>query len=161
MLPTPARNYILSVVDNTPATLSALLSHLPADSFVWNTQPDPDRFSLREIVAHLADWEEVFRGRFERTLGEDRPLLQRPDVSQRAEDLGYGQADPTECLARFREKRASLTGWLRSLSDDDWARGAHLDRMGDIPLEALPSLVLSHDSYHLRQVAEWLAHSGK
>jgi hypothetical protein len=28
--------------------------------------------------------------------------------------------------------------------------------MGDIPMAGLAVLVLGHDSYHLRQVAEWL-----
>ncbi|MBC8138268.1 MAG: DinB family protein [Fibrella sp.] len=157
MLPMPARAYLLAALDNTPATLFALLSHLPSDSPVWDTLPQPDRFSLREIVAHLADWEHVFRERFERTINEDRPVLPRPDLNERAEEKGYADADPQECLARFREVRPAMTNWLRSLPEDAWVRVAHLERIGDLSLEGLVILMAGHDSYHIKQVTEWLS----
>jgi len=157
MLPTAACAYIAVALDHTPATLAALVSHLPADSPVWDARPEPDRFSLREIVAHLADWDAVWRERFERTRDEDHPLLLRPVPDERAQEQGYAHADPAECLTRFRERRTALTGWLRALPEDAWTRLAHLDRMGDIPLEGLAALALGHDAYHLRQAAEWLA----
>ncbi|MES2465161.1 MAG: DinB family protein [Armatimonadota bacterium] len=156
-LPAPACLYLATSLDNTPATLAALLSHLPAGDIAWETRPDPDRFSLREIVAHLADWEAVWRERFERILNEEKPLLLRPDISQRSEEKGYADADPQECLTRFAEGRSTLTAWLRALPPDAWGRLATLDRMGEMPLEALASLALGHDSYHLRQVTEWRA----
>jgi len=157
LLPPPGRERLLVSLDNTSATLSALLSPLPARNPVWDARPDPDRFRLREIVAHLADWEEVGRGRFERTAGEDRPQIARPDVNQRAEERGYDRADPVESLAGFVERRTALVLWLRSLPESTWGRVAHLERIGDVSLEGLATLVLGHDSYHLRQVAEWLA----
>lgn len=157
MLPLPACHYIAAGLDNTPLTLAALVSRFPGNDPIWETRPSPDRFSLREIVAHLADWEEIWRGRFEPTVNEEHPLLLRPDPDRRAEEQGYSRAEPVECLARFQERRAALTGWLRSLPEETWARTAHLDRLGDVPLVGLAALALSHDSYHLRQVAEWLS----
>ena len=156
-LPTPARLYLVASLDNTPATVAALLSSLPADAAAWETRPDPERFSLREIVAHLADWEDVWRERFERTLNEDKPLILRPDVTERSVERGYADANPQECLARFTEDRTALAAWLRSLPDTAWGRLAKLGNIGEIPLEALTALAIAHDSYHLRQVAEWRA----
>jgi hypothetical protein len=157
-LPAAAHAYIVAALENTPATLTALVGHLSAEDDAWNTQPDSDRFRLCEIVAHLADWEDVWKERIERALKEDKPHLLRPDINQRSEEKGYATANPQECLARFTEDRTALTAWLRSLPEDAWARIIHLDRMGNIPLEGLAALALGHDSYHLRQVAEWLAH---
>jgi uncharacterized damage-inducible protein DinB len=157
MLPVPARDYLINNLDNTPATLSALLSGLQGNSPAWDVRPDPERFSLREIMAHLADWDEVWRERFERSVNEDVPLLLRPDLNQRAQEQGYAQVEPHECLARLQKERTALTGWLRSLPEGAWTCLARLERMGDIPVEGLAALVLAHDSYHLRQVAEWLA----
>ena len=157
MLPDPARDYLINNLDNIPATVSALLSGLQGNDPAWDVRPDPERFSLREIIAHLADWDDVWRERFERTTNEDLPLLLRPDAGQRAQEQGYAEAEPRECLAHFRERRAALTGWLRSLPEDAWTCLARLDRMGDIPVAGLAVLALGHDSYHLRQAAEWLA----
>jgi uncharacterized damage-inducible protein DinB len=157
MLPTPAAHYLTNAFDHAPAALSALLDHLREDSSVWDTRPAQDRFSLREIVAHLADWDDIWRERFGRTLDEDAPLLLRPDLDQRATERGYATADGVDCLARLRESRAALTDFLRALPEDAWTRTAALDRMGEIPLHVLVALAVSHDSYHVRQVAEWLA----
>lgn len=157
MLPVISRHYILTGLNNTSATLSALLARLPTDAPTWNLRPQPDRFSLREIIAHLADWEEVFRDRYERTVNEDHPHILRPELEQRAEERGYAHADPVECLARFQEKRAALTAWLGSLPDDAWVRLSHLDRIGDISVNGLIGVTLAHDAYHIRQITEWLA----
>jgi hypothetical protein len=156
-LPILACTYIVNALDNTPVMLIAQLSQLPPSDPMWNVRPDPDRFSLREIVAHLADWEEVWQERLERTVSEERPHLLRPDLDHRARDQGYSTADPQECLHRFGEKRLALTGWLRSMPEDTWSRAGHLDRIGDLPLAGLAALALGHDSYHTRQVAEWCA----
>jgi hypothetical protein len=155
MLPTPAHLYLLAALDNTPATVAALLGHLPEEDTAWNIQPDPKRFQLREIVAHLEDWEAVWQERFERTVNEDIPLLTRPDINQRAIEQGYASANPVVRLKSFLEKRAALTAWLRLQPEAAWGRRAHLDRMGEIPLEGLVALALGHDSYHLNQIAEW------
>jgi uncharacterized damage-inducible protein DinB len=156
-MPIPAYLYIVNALDNTPVMLTAQLSPLPANDAAWDVRPDPDRFSLREIVAHLADWETIWLERFERALSEEAPLLPRPDITRRSEEQGYSNADPQECLTRFSEKRSALTARLRSLPEDAWERMAHLDRIGEIPLSGLAALALGHDSYHTRQVAEWCA----
>lgn len=157
MLPTPARAYLLAALDNTPAILTGLLSHLPSEDATWQVRPQPDRFQLREIVAHLADWEAVFSERFERTISEDMPILSRPDLDERAEEKGYAHADPQECLVRFQQNRSAITARLRALPEDTWNRAAHLERIGDLTLEGLIALMQGHDSYHIRQVAEWLS----
>jgi len=157
MLPESGRLYLLAALDNTPATLAALLSGFPADDPIWKTQPDPERFSLREIVAHLADWESVFGERFERTVSEDHPKLRRPNPGERAVDQGYADADPVERLTHLQASRTARTAWLRSLPEDAWGRAIDLDQMVDISLTGLVSLMLGHDAYHIRQVSEWLA----
>jgi uncharacterized damage-inducible protein DinB len=156
-LPTPARAYLLAALDNTPATLAALLCALGPSDPAWDARPHPDRFSLREVVAHLADWDLIWQDRFARTVAEASPTLARPDAAERGAERGYASADPVESLARFRERRAALTATLRALPEAAWERTAHLERIGDLPLGGLVALALGHDAYHLRQAAEWLA----
>lgn len=156
MLPIIAREYILAALDNTPGTLSYLLPDKPSDGVVWDVQPYPDLFTLREIVAHLSDWDAIFQERFERTLREHHPILSRPDLDRRALEKGYTDADPLERLARFRGSRSTMTAWLRALPAESWGRTAHLERVGDMSLDGLSALMLGHDAYHIRQLAEWL-----
>jgi Uncharacterized protein conserved in bacteria len=157
LLPPPACDYLIHALEHAPATLAALLSPLSSEHRAWETRPYPDRFSLREIVAHLADWDEIWRERIGRTVREDAPRLERPDVDQRARERGYAEADPQESLARFAERRAALVAELRALPEEVWGRSAHLERIGDLTPGGLVALVHGHDAYHIRQVAEWLA----
>ena len=53
------RHYLLLDLESAPDVLARLLADM-SDPAVYDRTPDPDRFTLREMVAHLADWEAVF-----------------------------------------------------------------------------------------------------
>ena len=159
MLSPPGHTYLVNALLHTPALLQTLLLPVPESSPVWDVRPDTDRFSLREIVAHLADWDDVWQERFARTRAETVPLLLRPDLAERAIECGYAFVDPQDALTRFAQKRLTLVEGLKIVSEADTHRVANLDRMGEMSLTGVVSLVLAHDAYHVRQVAEWLADS--
>ncbi|MDX1934102.1 MAG: DinB family protein [Capsulimonadales bacterium] len=152
----PGWDYLLNAIGHTPVTLNALLSARDGGDPVWEGRTDPDRFRLREVVAHLADWEAIFRERLERIVTEEHPLLLRPDPDERARAQGYATADPHECLLRFAARRTETVAWLRTLETERIERTGHLDRLGDLSLHTLVVLILGHDAYHLRQTAESL-----
>ncbi len=156
MQPAYVKKYFLSALNATPEILEAFLSPLPAEDARWDARPDPERFTLREIVAHLADWNPIFLARIERTLKEDLPILPDMDESQMAIDRDYAHADPHACLARFRTDRANMVVFLSGLMDADWTRVGVREPHGPISLERQAVMVLSHDSYHLEQIVQWL-----
>jgi len=59
MLPERTRHYLLLDLDSAPDVLARMLQGV-TDPAVFDARPDPARFTLREMVAHLADWEAVF-----------------------------------------------------------------------------------------------------
>src|SRR6476659_8062259 len=93
--------YLLSVLDLTPKTLERLISQVPAKRYDELT--DPNRFTLREAVAHLADWEPIFLQRIQ--AGVDKPGAEvfGMDESQRAIDKNYGNWDLKESCRIFAE----------------------------------------------------------
>ena len=145
-----------SALAGTPDVLDALLSPLGPDDPRWDLRPDPARFTLREIVAHLADYEAVWRERLTRTRSEASPVLTPVDPSALAAEHDYAHSDPGASLARFRERRAALGVFLDGLGADDWQRPG---QMGGRPLtlEEQAAFVVIHDGYHTGQVARWLA----
>jgi hypothetical protein len=159
MLPLAARNYVVTALGGTPGVIHGLLGGLASDDAVWDLHPYPERFSLREMVAHLADWEAFWYERAARTVGEDHPFLENRDESQIAIDRDYAHTDPLESLARLHAGRAKLIGLLTSLPDAAWARTAHREGLGDMTLEEQAIMNLAHDGYHTRQAAEWLAYA--
>jgi hypothetical protein len=157
MLPPGPRKYLLATIAGAPDVLEALLKPVPTTDATWDLRPDPERFTLREIVAHLADWEEVFLDRMTRTRDQERPTLQGYDEGQFAIDRDYAHSDPHANLARFRAGRAALAAFLRSLKESDWERiGVHTE-IGPISLETHAVLIAGHDGYHTSQAAQWLA----
>ena len=157
MLPPLVLKYFLTALSGTPDVLESLLQKIPVESATWDFRPDPERFTLREVMAHLADWNPIFLGRLERTLAEEDPLLPDIDEGQIAIENDYAHSNPHDSLGRFREGRAELMAFLRTLEGSDWERTAQRPPLGNLTMEQLAIMILSHDGYHTQQVAQWLA----
>ena len=155
MLPEKVFQYLLIDLESAPDVLAALLASVPAET--WDRRPDPDRFTLREMVAHLADWEGVFLGRLKQTRDEENATLQGLDEGQIAIDHDYAHADPSECLARYQAGRAQIVALLRGLSPEGRERiGTHTE-VGPISLAAQAVLIAAHDGYHRRQAVDYFS----
>ena len=149
MLPEKLHRYLLIDLESAPDVLAKLLDGVSGPT--WDQRPDPERFTLREVAAHLADWEQVFLGRLVQTRDHDNALLQGLDEGQVAIDHDYTHADPAECLARYGASRAKTVAFLRALSPEQWARSATHTELGPITLEAQAALIAFHDGYHRQQ----------
>ena len=149
---------LLVALAGTPDVLDGLFGSLEADDPLWDRRPDPDRFTLREIMAHLADYDAVWLERLAQTRDEDKPALRPADKDQMALDHDYAHSDPARNRALLRERRIALVELLSGLRDEDWQRAGHLSPSGElVTLEAQAAFVIIHDGYHTAQVAQWLA----
>ena len=160
MLPPFVREYALTALAGAPDVLERLLAGVaPADP-VWDRRPDPARFTLREVVGHLADWNGVFLDRITRTRDEEGPQVPARSPEDVARESGSFRAAPAVSLARFRAGRAEMAPILRALESAQWERVGflvgHPQVSGPVSIEAWIVQIVGHDGYHLRQVAEWL-----
>ncbi len=127
----------------------------PSDEY-W-TLAEPDRFTPWEVLAHLADFEAVFRRRLLQTLKEERPTLWWRDPGELAVEHRYDEQEPHDSLRKFAVERAETLVVLRSVPTDAWLRiGVH-PRYGEFTLISQVIQVHAHDLYHLRQLADVLA----
>jgi len=154
-LPAKNREYIVIALAGTPVILAALLEGLQSTDPAWDLVVEADRFTLREIVAHLADIDPVFVDRIKRTSSEFDPTLKDFDEGQAALDEDYAHSDVEDSFARFQASRAHMIKLLEDLPDQAWTRISHKDG-AEWPLYAWAVQVLAHDGYHLRQVSEWV-----
>ena len=150
-----ARRYLFTALEAAPALFDRLLSGLTDEE--TDRRPDPDRFTIREIMAHLADWEPVFLERLTRMRGEDHPTLPGYDEGQWAIDHGYAQTDWGAQARLFADRRRALVAFLRDCAPADWSRTADRPEIGTLTIESQALLIPLHDTYHLRQIAEWRA----
>ena len=155
MLPERVNRYLLIDLESAPDVLGKMFEAI-TDAGVYDRRPDPERFTLREVVAHLADWDRVFLGRMTQTRDSDHPVLQGIDEGQVAVDNDYAHIDPAESLARHKAHRAALVAFLRTLTPEQWERTGNHTELGPISLTAQAVLVGAHDGYHRQQAVEWM-----
>jgi hypothetical protein len=112
----------------------------------------PGKWSIAQILQHLADSEIVWAWRMRLILAHDRPQLTGYDQDLWAERLHYDEADPSEALELFAVVRRANLRLVERASPDDLRRvGVHVER-GEETLEHLRRLYAGHDLLHLRQI---------
>src|ERR687885_390144 len=91
----------LELLNATPAILRGLMAEVSGTDARW--KPAPDRFSIAEVLAHLAHSEgHCYRARVDRFLAEEMPEFE-PDDAQMYLHL-YRNADPEKEFRHFEEE---------------------------------------------------------
>ncbi len=147
------KNYLLKALDATPDMIASALAGI--SNAAADLRPDPDRFTLREAIAHLADFEPIFRERMERIASQDTPLLENRDEEQMAIDNDYAHSNVAEQTQLFIAERAKTVAFLQTLSPELWEKQGKREAVGMISLEDIAHLLVVHDVYHLKQVQDY------
>jgi hypothetical protein len=110
------------------------------------------KWSVGQVLQHLADAEVVWAWRMRLVLAQDRPPITGYDQDLWAERLHYEQADPHEALELFAVLRRANLRLVDGASPAELQRvGVHVER-GEESLERLSRLYAGHDLLHLRQI---------
>ena len=120
-------------------------------------RPAPDKWSVAEILAHLADAEIVTGWRVRSILGAPGTPIQAFDQDAWAAAGHYAQRDARKSLEQFRVLREANLALLKSLSPEQWKHyGMHAER-GQESVERLLTMMAGHDLNHLEQIESILA----
>lgn len=112
----------------------------------------PGKWSVADVVQHLADSDLVFGFRMRMILTGDRPPLQGYDQDAWAATLRYSDVPPAEARAQLGALRAANLRILRRLGPGELEReGLHSER-GPESLGHLTRLMGGHDLVHRRQI---------
>jgi hypothetical protein len=142
----------LLLLEKTPILFETMLRDLPEDLLRW--KPAAERWSIAEVLGHLADIEMVYADRTRRIVTEDTPTLQKYDAAGTVVVGDYVRGSAAENLAFFIKTRRSTVILLRSIPAESGEREATHSDLGNITLHQMLSEWASHDLGHLRQIAE-------
>lgn len=138
------------VLRETPSALPRALEGMSSQQL---REPErPGKWSIGQVVQHLADAEVVWAWRMRLILAQDRPSLTGFDQDLWAERLHYNEADLLDGLELFTVIRRANLRLIERASPSDLKRvGVHAER-GEESLEHLRRLYAGHDLLHLRQI---------
>lgn len=116
--------------------------------------PAPGKWSIRQIVWHLADTELVGAVRFRWVIAEDDPLLAAYNQDAWASRLGYSSRRFSPALETFRRLRADNYELLKQLPAESFSRTARHAERGPLTLLDLVRMYAEHAENHARQILE-------
>lgn len=149
--------YLLPTLEHGPRAVKRLLEKIPQSR--WDERLQPDRFSPREVIAHLADWEPIMLQRIKTARETPGGRIMKYDEAQMAIDHDYAHSDPSVQADRFIHLRAETATYLRTVNANEWTNVGIHDERGEQSVEDLANFLLGHDMYHLEQLSEYLATS--
>jgi len=114
----------------------------------------PGKWSVRQIVAHLADAELVGAHRFRQVIAEDNPTLIAYDQDAWTSNLDYARRKPKQSLETFRRIRAENYELLKALPESAFARAGNHSERGRLTLIELLEGYAEHGESHARQLQE-------
>jgi hypothetical protein len=115
-------------------------------------RPAPDKWSVAEILAHLADVEIVVGWRVRSILGAPGTPIQAFNQDAWVEAGHYGKRRPAASVAQLRAAREANLALYKSLTPEQWKHyGMHSER-GQESVELIVRMLAGHDVNHLQQI---------
>ncbi len=115
-------------------------------------RPAPGKWSVAEILAHLADAELAIGWRLRQILAQDGVALQAYDQDAWANTFGYAKRDPKTSLATYTASRNANVLLLKSVPRRLWDNhGMHAER-GRETVAHMLKLAAGHDLNHQKQI---------
>lgn len=115
-------------------------------------RPASDKWSVAEILAHLADAELVLGWRLRSILGSSGTTVQAFDQDAWAKTFNYAKRDPKASLEVFRVLRENNLALLKTIPKELWDNyGMHAER-GKETVTHIVKMYAGHDLNHLQQI---------
>jgi len=115
-------------------------------------KPGEGKWSVRQIVCHLADSEAVGVMRLRQIAAEDNPILRGFNGEAWADQLDYHKRKVSQAIETFRRLRADNYELLRDLPEEAFARTGHHTEAGGVTLLDLVKGNTEHVEEHVQQI---------
>lgn len=136
----------VEVIEATPQKLETLLGKLSSEQI--EKRPAPGRWSVREIMAHLADCEIAFGFRLRQgAAGVDIQPFDQDDWAR-----NYGTYSFAAAMTTYRALRAWNVTFVRSLTDQQKAFEINHPERGTMSVWTIVETMAGHDLHHLERL---------
>jgi DinB family protein len=140
----------LPIHESTPAKLRRAITGL--DGATLRRPEKPGKWSILQVIQHLADSELVYGYRIRMIASHPTPDIQGFDQDLWAKELDYQSVDPGQSLEDFRTQREANVRLLRSLGAQKLGRFGNHSERGKESIARMMKLYAAHDLVHLQQI---------
>jgi DinB superfamily len=137
----------VSVIKSTPTRLSSLVAALGPD--VLENPPAPGKWSVRDILCHLADTELAFAFRLRQALAEPHHVIQPFDQEKWA--ASYPSVPASAALDAFAAIRDWNVRLLETVPPAALSKPVTHPERGQMTFGVLIETMAGHDLNHLRR----------
>jgi hypothetical protein len=145
----------LKVQAATAKKIERLLKGVPSAKL--RKRPAPDKWSITEIVTHLADTEMVGGYRMRMILATPGTPIAAFNQDVWVTAGHYDKRDARKSLEHFRAMREGNLALLKTLTPEQWKHhGIHAER-GEESIEHIVRMFAGHDINHTKQIEHIVA----
>lgn len=149
------QDWMLRTLNKGPKVVERLLRVFPTDRL--DDRIDRDRFTAREVIAHLADYEQTVLDRIRVANLKPGSTVPAYDPDDRSTTHHFHDKDIFHEAEVFESRREMTYEYLRDLSEADWAKTFVHPQGQEITIHEYVGMVLAHDMDHIEQISMYLA----
>lgn len=133
-----------------PAKLRRAIQGLSREELT--ARPGPGKWSILEVVVHIADSDAISIDRMKRILSEDNPSLLYADETAYVERLFTHDQDLEDALVLLEVGRRQWARVLRKLPDSAFERTGQHNRSGTVTVGRMVASYIKHIDDHLEYI---------
>lgn len=146
--------FVIKALEVAPSAFFHVIDDVRTERY--RDRIEADRFDLVEMVAHLADLEDLFLERMRLAHehpGSDCPVI---DADHRCTEKHYATRDLHHELEVYRNRRNDTLDFLRNLQPGEETRSVKHPAYGEMTIATIVGNTVAHDLYHLEQASQYL-----
>ena len=137
--------------EKSPKQVAAAVLGLPDN--VLRYKPAPEKWSILDVLGHLADIEIVYAYRLRQMLADKKPVIAPMDQDDWAQNLRHTETPPAELIALYGLNRHANLRLLQRLKPGDLEKSAlHPETSKNVTVADLVEKMATHGASHLAQI---------
>lgn len=125
---------------------------------VFDYKPSPEKWSIREIIIHIADSEAVGYARCRTIIAESGNSILAYDQDKWAEKTFYNQLQMDLAMDLFHMLRINTCEVLKTIPDETWNNFMIHPERGKVTLDQWLEIYANHIDVHINQMNKNFTH---
>jgi uncharacterized damage-inducible protein DinB len=135
-------------------TVKGLVKTLDKETI--DKKPDPGKWSIRENIAHIVGYHQVFLARMNKISAGNNPYFDRYSADNDPDFRKWQQMNTRELLIHLEENRNEVNVYVLKLESDDLKKQGTHQKFGTMNVVEWLEFFLLHEAHHIYTIFKLL-----